>query len=87
MYLGNFETKPGEGDNVSQCAYLDQLCINQLIKVVNVLYFFIYLAPKFKFDPKKNGVYNYYDVESIDLNSIFYLETFKKLSQLKMTLL
>ena len=43
------------GYNVCQCAYLDQLCINQLIKVVNMLYFFIYLGSKFEFWPKKNS--------------------------------
>ena len=39
--------------NVCQCAYLGQLCINQLIKVINMLYFFIYLGSKFEFWPKK----------------------------------
>ena len=39
----------GMGYNMCQCAYLDQLCKNQLIKLDNMLYFFIYLSSKCEF--------------------------------------
>ena len=35
-----FETKSGQGHNVRQCACLDHICMNQLIKVVNWFLFF-----------------------------------------------
>ena len=42
----------GMGYNVFQGAYLDQLCINQLIKVANMLYFSFIYAQNLNFDRK-----------------------------------
>ena len=39
MLRNFFKLSLGRGNNVCQCAYLGQLCINQLIKVINMLYF------------------------------------------------
>ena len=39
IFMILFESMPGWGYNMCQCVYLDELCINQLIKICNSFYF------------------------------------------------